>query len=242
MAVSTKDIIDDASKILNDTGSTRRWPSDDLLRDLNAGQVVLVKLVPGANARRVVYQLTAGAFQQLPDGSDVFIDKLTDKVIPRALSLIQMHCNMGTDGQSPGRIITPVQKTVFDTTNPDWPSATADATVLHYMISPDIKRGFFVYPPQPETSQGYVSAFFSLLPANCSVYAADSYISLDDEYADALLYFLLYRAYMLDTDEVDGAERSLAFWNKFVESIGRFDLVQRQNTPTVGKQRMDALT
>lgn len=242
MAVYTKQLIDDASTILHDTGTTRRWSTDDLLRYLNAGQVALVKLVPAANTNRFVYQLSAGAFQPLPDGSGNFVDVLSGESIPRSIALIQMHCNMGLDGATPGRIITPVQKSVFDTTNPSWPGATAAATVLHYMVSPDVKRGYFVYPPQPTESQGYVDAFLSTLPEACATYAVDTPISLDDEYADSLLYFILYRAYMIDTDEVDGAQRSVAFWNQFAESIGRFDLVQRQNTPTVGKQRMDALT
>ena len=242
MPVSTQSLIDDASAILQDTGTTRRWSTKNLLRYLNAGQVATVKLVPAANVGRFVFQLAAGAFQRLPDGTANFVDVLSGDPIPRSIALMRMHCNMGDDGASPGRVITPAQKSVFDTTDPSWPSVTPSQVVVHYMVSPEIKRGYFVYPPQPADGQGYVEAFLSTLPEDCAAYDSDTFISLGDEYADALLYFILYRAYMIDTDEVDGAQRSAAFWNQFAEAIGRFDLVQRQNTPTVGKQRMDALT
>lgn len=61
-------------------------------------------------------------------------------------------------------------------------------------------------------------------------------ITLDDIYANALLDYILYRAYSKDADYAGNAQRAIAAYEAFLRSIGKLDTRERLNNPYLREQ------
>lgn len=213
--ITAGDNIDKAEIILMDTSNTR-WGESELLGWHNDGQREIVVYKPDACVTNDAVQLSAGIKQSLPSGGIILID------IPR---------NMGTDGSTPGRSVTLVDKAILDAVNPDWPSATASATVKHYMHDPRDPLNFYVYPPQPDSNQGYVEEVYTDTPDDCAT-TGDT-ISVADIYANALINYILFRAYAKDADYDANDERVRSAWGAFLNSLGVQEQKEAQINPNL---------
>jgi hypothetical protein len=89
-----------------------------------------------------------------------------------------------------------------------------------------------VTPPQPAASQGWIETAISCVPAGLS--AKENAITLSDIYYPCLLDYMLYRAYLLDSDSSQiAAQKAAAHWNLFVTAIDRKDLVVKTISPKI---------
>lgn len=194
-------IVSRAATILQDTTNVR-WPEAELVDWVNDGQREIVLLRPEAGAKTAVHQLVAGAAQTLPsDGTE----------------LVEITRNMGTDGTTPGPVARIIDREELDAIDPDWPTATASATVVHYIYNARNPTGFYVYPPQPASGQGYVEVVYAATPA--TVASGDS-LGLDDIYASAVLDYVLYRAYQKDGEQAESARRSNTHYTAMLNALG----------------------
>ena len=177
-------IIDDVEETLFDPGNVR-WLEEDLLKYLNSGQRYIVLLKPDANVITESVQLVTGTKQSIPAAGSILIDNIR---------------NMGTDGATPGSIIRRVEKEVIDSFDYQWHEDTVSDSVEHYHHNENNPKIFYVIPPQPSSSQGYIETSYSAIPSDIT---ADAVITLDDIYEDPLKHYIMYRAYQKSTQMQD---------------------------------------
>ncbi|MFP4036998.1 MAG: DUF6682 family protein [Desulfobacteraceae bacterium] len=201
--ITGTNIIDRAAIVLQDTTGVR-WPqTDELLLWLNDGQREVVLRKPEAYAQNEVVELVNGTKQSVPAAG---------------IQLLDVIRNMGTDGATPGRAITRIDRQILDEQRPDWHTETADTQTKHYMFDTRDPKHFYVYPPQDDPP-GQVELVYASAPTDLD--SLGSTITLDDVYAGVLLDYILYRAYSKDADLSPSApQRAVAHYNSFLASLG----------------------
>lgn len=189
MSVSVQSVLKRASTLLLDLGM-ERWTEDELLMWLNDGQRELAASVkPDAKVRTIEHVLNQGAKQAVPaDG----------------LAILDVRQNKD------GTAITPCERSALDRFSPSWMQKPLSSSVRHWM--PDEHPNvFYVYPAQND-APGTVVMTYSAQPA--TVGAADD-IDVRDIYAENLLNFILYRAFLKDAEFGGNGERAVAFYQAF---------------------------
>jgi hypothetical protein len=200
-----------ASQLLDDPDGDR-WSSDFLLESLNDGQRDIVSLRPDANPVVAVVQFGAGCFQEVPAAYS---------------ALVGLRCNMGTDGSSRGRMIEQRNFAEITEINPYWPADDPASEGMYWMYDrKNNPRQYAVYPPQPSTGQGYAEAVFSQLPADVAVGGT---ITLGDEFAEPLLFFMLSRAKSLDRDDTVDITMAEKFRRAYLDLLGVQDEVRQKS-------------
>ncbi len=194
---------------LQDTTSVR-WPEAELIRYINDAQREIVNFRPESSATTTNVQLTTGTKQTLPSAG---------------LRLIKVVRNMSaTGGSATGkRAIRIVNPDILNTQEPDWhdPTVSGDAAhttvVKHYMFDEDDPRNYYVYPGVAGNS--FVEIVYSASPTDLT--DTSSTIGVDDIYANAIIDFVLYRAYMKDAEYAGNAQRASNHYQLFTGSISQ---------------------
>ena len=194
-------VIEKAQTILQDVTGVR-WPvADELLGWLNDGQREVVILKPNSHVKNLAVRMAAGTKQSLPaDG----------------VQLIDAVRNMGTNGSTPGRAVRIVMREILDAQVPNWHFATAAAEAKHYVYSLLDPKNFYVYPPQPAVSPGYIELVYGASPTDAVLAGA---ITLDDIYQNVLVDYILYRAYSKDTEYAADQNRAAAHQNAYIAAL-----------------------
>ncbi len=217
--ITGSSIIDRAAILIQDTTGVR-WPRPELLDWLNDGQREIVLLKPEASVINQSLALAIGKTKQsLPATGNMLIDVVR---------------NMGADGNTPGAAIRLVSREVLDAQSPDWHSdANAFGKVLHYVFDPRDPRTFYVFPKAPATAW-QVEIVYSAAPANTD--DSGAVIGLDDVYANALLDYVLYRAYSKDATYAANGNLAVAHYTAFSNSLGvkTQNELQRNPNRTIG--------
>lgn len=222
-SVLASGVLTRVSLTLQDAAFTR-WPVAELLGYLNEGQAEIALYKPNASIVNGSFQLAAGTKQALPSGG---------------LMLIDLVRNMGTDGLTPGNAVRQVARGVLDAQVPSWHLTTASATVKHYMYSLEDPTRYYVYPPQPAASQGYVEVIYGATPVDVAANAnpvllPSGAISVADIYAPALFNYVMHRAYTKDAEYAADAQLSAQFYQSFLQLLqGKFQAEQKA-MPTKG--------
>lgn len=202
MSFTPQNVIDKAELILQDTGNARWSASTDLLPWAVDAEREIISRKPDAYVLTSSVVLVAGAVQA-PSGAVVIFD---------------VTRNMGTNGTTPGNAITKVEREALDKAYPGWPTETAASTVLHWMPFPDDTKRFWVYPPQPAASQGYVEIIRSALP---TAPAIDGNYSIGDEYQPIIVDYILFRAFAYDAAiHPNARDRAIAHGQAFLDGLG----------------------
>jgi hypothetical protein len=197
--ITAQSIMEKAKVTLLDETNVR-WTSPELLTHLNDGQRELVALKPDANTVNAVLTLVAGTRQSIPASG---------------VQLFKIVRNMGMDGNTPGRAVTPASMETLDRTRPNWHAEAANAEVQHYMFDPRDPKTFYVTPPQPETPSR-IEAVYAASPADVAIGAP---INIDDIYATALYYFIMARAHAKETPGADTG-KAAGYYNLFLGVLG----------------------
>lgn len=204
MAIKVNSIIDRAATLIQDATNVR-WPTAELLDWMNDGQREIVLMKPQASVKNESTLLVAGETKQsLPSAGIMLID------VPR---------NMGATGAIAGDAIRVVTREVLDAQRPGWHSdANADGKIRHFMFDPRDPKNFYVYPKAPATAW-YVEIVYSATPTDCTS-GVNDVIQIDDIYANALLDYVLYRAYSKDAEYAQNANLAIAHYQAFSNSLG----------------------
>lgn len=204
MAITAGTVLGKVSKILQDEDTVRRWPTDtELLGWLDSAQLDAVLIKPTAHTSTATVQLAAGTKQSLPSGG---------------LLLLSVTRNMGTGGATPGMTIKPISREALDRLLPDWHTHAARDTVKLYAYDPSTPKEFYVYPPQPSTSPGYIETVCSTTPSPLA--STDDNIALDDIYEGALIDGVLARCYEKDSEIATAAAAATSYRKSFAEKLG----------------------
>lgn len=227
--ILAKDILDRAATMLGDPTHVV-YPWTDKLKWLNDAQREIVLVCPDASTKNEPVQLTAGA---------------TKQTIPAAgIKFLKLIRNMGADGAAPGDIIDSVAEAEMNQRR-GWHTATPATSIMHYIEIPNDNRNYYVYPPVHASTDVYVEILYSCAPADVVISGLEltdlasstAVISLDDIYANAILYFVLARSFgsKLNKGKEDLA-RAADFESLFNKSLG---LKQKGMSLSELKERTD---
>jgi hypothetical protein len=216
MAVTVQSVIDRAQTVLQDTTGVR-WPVvGELVLWINDAQREIALLKPDASAANETVPLVTGTKQSIPTGGN------------RLLKVVR---NMSAASSGTGkRSVRLVDREVLDAQSPDWhdPSVSGDAAhsaiVKHYVYDEANPRNFYVYPGV--AGNAYLEIIYSSNPATV---AQDGTLSIPDIYANAIMNYVLYMAYMKDAEYAGNAQRASSHFQLFTASV-------------TGKGQIDAMT
>jgi hypothetical protein len=97
---------------------------------------------------------------------------------------------------------------------------TGAATIRHYIFDARNPKNFYVYPKP--SSAIYLEVVYSVAPTDVteSGGTVSGNLALDDIYSNAVLDFILYRAYSKDAEYAQNAQRAAAHFQQFTTSVG----------------------
>lgn len=196
MPTTAQSIILDAQLELQDPAGIR-WPSTELVKHLHDGQRAIAQKRPDTTATVVTFTpAAAGTRHALPAAAASLID------IPR-------------NAAGRKRAITKVDQVLLDATVRDWQGMAPAAEVLHFMHDLREPRVFLTYPPA--STAAALELVYSAYPAGtataggAAASTVTGNIDLPDEWANALRYYVLYRAWSKDAEY--GGNQQLAAAN-----------------------------
>ena len=221
MAVTVQSVIDRAQTVLQDTTGVR-WPVvDELVLWINDAQREIALLKPDASATNTTVTLAAGTKQDIPSGGN------------RLLKVVRNMSNTVANSGVGKRSVRLVDREVLDAQTPDWHDSTVagDAAhtniVKHYIYDEVNPRNFYVYPGV--SGDAYVEIIYSSNPA--TVTQGDN-LSIPDIFANAVMNYVLYMAYMKDAEYAGNAERASSHFQIFTTSVtgkGQIDAITNPN-------------
>lgn len=206
------DVIDKAEEILQDTSNTR-WSQQTLLDYLNDAQREIVLFRPDANTVNTSFTLAESSKQSLPSA---------------ALRLLDIYKNLSPN-KNP---ITIIERRVLDDQVDDWYDKTS-LYVEHYVYNPIDPKTFYVYP-YPSTSGHTIEIIYSASPTDITIsdFTSDTdTITLDDIYANAILDYMLYRAYQKDSEYAGDIQKAAVYYSSFQNALGIKNQVDAGSTP-----------
>ena len=216
MAVSVQSVIDRVQTTLQDTTGVR-WPVvGELVLWINDAQREIALLKPDASAKNTTITLVDGTKQDIPSDGNRLLRAVRN-----------MSAASGGTGKRSVRL---VQREVLDAQTPDWhdPLVSGDAAhtniVKHYIYDEQNPRNFYVYPGV--SGDAYLEIIYS---ANPSTVAQGDNLDIPDIYANAVMNYVLYMAYMKDAEYAGNNQRAASHFQIFTTSV-------------TGKGQVDALT
>lgn len=213
MSFTAADVMKRASTVLQDNGAVR-WTAPEMRDYLNDGLREIVTLKPNAKTATVPLALDLGAKQSLPSQYTVLCDVI---------------CNRITGNSKAVRVLASRQ--IMDAQIPGWQdSATLpfSAAVTHVIQDLRDPRTFYVVPGN--TGDGEIEAVVGTMPTPVAVPGAnvleiDSYnsaVDLSDVYQNALINYVLYRAFSKDSAQPGAAARAAAHFELFNAAVTGF--------------------
>ncbi len=213
------DLINRASIILQDTSNVR-FLQDELLKFFNDAQREVVMHRPDANMLNVIMTCVAGSKQSIPAG---------------ALRLVDVVRNVN------GRAIIQLSRKMLDEQLPDWHETAAGTNgIEHFVYEPADPKNFYLYPKA--TSSHNLEIIYSQSPADISIsdYASDTtVITVEDVYANAILDYMLYRAYQKDSEFTGNQQKSAMHYQGFSNSLGMKTQADMATTPAPSNPDMN---
>jgi len=176
MALTVKQLIDDAARDLQDSGHVR-WARPELLDYFNAAQRAFAQARPDQLAQERELTLEGGWRQRLP--ADV-------------LALIDITNN----ANATARRITKTNAWVLDAVAPGWRSGAPGREVQHFMHDMRMPCEFLVYPP----ALAGVKVRAVVEPAVVDLANEDLEPCVPSRWMDALRHFVLFRAWSKDAE------------------------------------------
>lgn len=210
--VLASSIISRAGALLADAAYDR-WTQAELLDWLNDGHREIVSVRPSANPKTAVVTLAAGTRQAMP---------------AEAYQLIRITRNMDADGVTPGWAVRLTDMALLDQQSPDWHMEAQKTRVRQYTYDIREPLAFYVYPPAAAGVK--VEMTYSYPPA--TVAAVGNTITIPDIYANALLDYVLFRAYAKDGEHPANAARAAAYRQSFENSLGLKAQADSASQPT----------
>lgn len=188
---------------LNDASAVR-WDGAELIRVLNDAERAVVLARPDANAVTESVKLVAGTKQAVPTG---------------AFRLLDATRNMGTAGTTAGAAINFSDRRSQDLFNPGWHTDTAVSTVSEVFY--DAERDpliFYVSAPIAATPDCYIEVASAKAPTKIT--ASSDSITLVDVYVPAIEEWMLWRAYMVNTQSQASMARAQVHLSAFNALLG----------------------
>lgn len=218
MAVTVQSVIDRVQTVLQDTTGIRWKVTDELVLWINDAQREIALLKPDATATNETVTLATGTKQTIPTAGN------------RLLKVVRnMSAASGGTGKRSIRIVS---NEMLDSQTPDWhdPAVTGDAKhtniVKHYVYEEQNPRNYYVYPGV--AGNAYVEIVYS---ANPSTVTLSGNLSIPDIFANAVMNYVLYMAYMKEAEYVGNSQRAANHYQLFVVSVTGKAQIDTATTP-----------
>lgn len=204
------DLISRAQTLLQDTTSVR-WPAPELQNYVNDSYREIVNLRPDSNTEVGEFTCVEGARQVLTD------------TFASALRVIEVIRN--TAATSAKGAVRIVNRRMLDDQRRNWYAETPTVNIQHYMFDARLPKEFLVYPPAAaearlEVIYASVPLAHTLTEAQLVNAATTEVIRIDDSYFNAMLDYVLYRAYSKDAEYTANAQRAVAHYQAFQSALG----------------------
>lgn len=197
------------TQLLDETGA--RWPSSELLLWLNDAYRELVLLRPDASTVTTSFSCVEGVRQTLAES------------LPDALRVVDVVRN--TAPASKKKAIRRIDRDLLDSLARNWPAHPLTVNVEYFVFDPLVPREFLVYPPASDQAQlevvySNVPQPHSLTASELDTLTAPDTIRVPDAYANAILDYILYRAYSKDSEHSANAQRASLHYQAMQTAIG----------------------
>ena len=204
--LTAQNIVDRAWVILQDTtgGQGVRWPASEQLYWINDGQREVALNLPSASVKTVVATPLAGTRQTL-----------TGLTLADGIQVMKVVRNFAANGTTPGRAITVKPMLWLDEQRPTWHSDTA-ADAIHCLFDPGEPKAFYLWPPADGIKK--IEVTYSAAPAD--LLSLGAVINLDDIYANALQYYVLFRSFSKNATYTKAPQLATAYYQLFLQSLG----------------------
>lgn len=241
-----RDVLWRASTLLGDVDPQfGRHPEQSMVDALNDGQVAITKFVPAASSRIDSIKLRAGTLQSIERilAADCIPGDGSTPADVLGTQLLDVYCNMGVNGVTPGRSIRLTDRGALDRVVPDWNSKTG-AAVTAFMFDPRFPRHFIVTPGVVGTQ--WLRAGFTAQPRkilNTGTTGAELYakagssaatISIADEHVDDLAFYIAARELMKSIEWSDPVKLR-DFTQSFLQSLNAKVIALGGNNPALQK-------
>ena len=198
-------ILDRAWIKAQDTGGVR-WPSAEGLLWLNDGQREVVNVLPSAYTLTTIAAVQAGTRQTLAGLG-----------LASAITTVDIPRNFAVDGTTPGRSVTLRKREWFDEQRPNWHTEVGTEAV-HWCMDPRDPKAFYIFPAIAGAA-GKLEVVHSASPPDLVNVA--SVITLDDIYANALQWFVLFSFYSKDATYTQNPAKASGYYQLFLQSLGQ---------------------
>jgi len=194
---------DDVNKMLGllDDPDMVTWTEAERIVYINAGVRDICTHKPKASTVTQNLLLAAGATRQA--------------VPADCIAVLDLACNMGADGATPGRHITTTTADRLGAVVPGWRRDTG-AAVKHLVMDDRDSGSYYVWPAP--TAAVHVEALVHKLPA--AIAALSEALPLNDSYLNALTEYVLHMAYAKDAENPGYVELSIAHYGKYASTLG----------------------
>jgi hypothetical protein len=197
MSFTANDYVLDAAELYADTAYAR-IDADVWIKYLNAGIRALILVRPDAGVVTESVQLVAGTKQTIPTA---------------ALRLLDISVNQGTDGSTPGKIISPSKREHINYSNLLWQAGSGETYVENFTYDANTPNIYYVTPPVSATTDVYVEMSTSQLPTTLT--AIGNTVGVNDIFFEPLVQYMLYKAYSGDDESVEFQKAQTYFQNFF---------------------------
>ena len=208
--VRVVDIIQKAQTVLQDSTGVR-WPGLELQGWFNDAYREIILLRPDANTETGTFTCVEGTRQQL------------HSEFPNALRLIDIVRNVAATSDK--KAVRIIDRDILDDQRRAWHAESPTENIEHFMFDPILPRSFLVYPPASDTAQ--LEIVYSSVPAGHTLSEAElanpataETIQIVDSYSNAILDYILYRAYSKDAEYAANAQRAMAHREAMMASLG----------------------
>ena len=212
-SIKVVDVIKRVNTIVVDTTKTR-WPYSELLDWYNDAVLAVVNRRPDASIKNVNFPVTPNqSKQELPSDG---------------LRWIEVVSNAST-----GKPIRRTNRRQLDDQIPNWHNQNGSEVSAYVFDSRDPKS-IYIYP-QPTTGIS-LNVIYSVAPSPVAItnFETDTKtLSIDDSYLNAIVDFMLSRAYEKDADYAANAQRAQMHYQKFAAETGEKFNVDRVFNPEV---------
>ncbi len=197
-SILAQTIIDKAEIVIQDNTNVR-WPAAELLGWLNDGQREVCVVRPDAYTKSITHNLTVSETKQTIPSDGI-----------RVIDVVRNSTGTKT-------AIRNISRKILDDQIPDWHSAGENTIVKWFCYDDRDPTRFYTYPVQPASNPGSVELVYSCSPPD--VAAIGNAISIPDIFANALMDYLLYRAYQKDVEYANNEKRLADAYAAFLRSL-----------------------
>jgi hypothetical protein len=199
--MDAQEIITEVSEQLNDLDHIT-WTEAMLRGYINSAQKMITSIRPDASSITTTMQLGAGTKQALPTA---------------ALRLLEVIRNMGTDGNTAGRVVRSTDHETLKMFDADWHTATPVVEVKNFSYNEKTPDIFYVDPPSDGTN--HIELAYSIVPA--VITANPDVLSLKDIYKNHIVQWCMFKAYSVEVDSVSSVNRAMKHEDSFYQMMGK---------------------